>query len=41
MKKSIANRLKITMGFGEKKEKELPGLSHTPKLKMLNIAAQM
>ncbi len=29
------------MGFGEKKEKELLGLSRIQKLKMLNIAAQM
>ena len=41
MKKSIANLLKITTGFGEKKEKELLGLSHIQKLKTLNIAAQM
>ena len=39
--KNIVSLLKITTDFGEKKEKELHGLSHTPKLKMLNIVVQM
>ena len=31
--KNILTRLKIIMIFGRKREKELPGLSHTKKLK--------